>query len=182
MNNRLRSNLKDALYSGGVFTSAASVGGMIFAASAALAQPPESHIGFRQQIEHSTAKCSTGAGPAVLVTINNIKSSSGTVRVQSYRGIKEEWLKKGKWINRIELPAEAGSMTVCMPIPVSGIYGIAVRHDINGNGKTEISQDGGAMSNNPSINIFNLGKPSYKKTRFQVGSGVQKISINMRYM
>ena len=182
MSNRLRHSLKHALPAGGVFASTAAVGGMIFAASTAVAQPADPTNGFRQKIAHSTAKCSTGAGPAVLVTINNIKSSSGTVRVQSYRGTKAEWLKKGKWINRIELPAKAGSMTVCMPIPVSGTYGIAVRHDINGNGKTEISKDGGAMSNNPSINIFNLGKPSYKKTRFQVGSGVQKISINMRYM
>ena len=29
------------------------------------------------------------------------------------------------------------------------------------------------MSNNPSINIFNLGKPSYKKTGFDVGNGVE---------
>jgi len=182
MNNRLRHSLKHALPTGGALASAAAVGGMLFAASAAWAQPAEPNSGFRQEIAHSTAKCLGGSGPAVLVTINNVKSSSGTVRVQSYRGIKQEWLKKGKWINRIELPAKAGSMTVCMPIPISGTYGIAVRHDVNGNGKTEISKDGGAMSNNPSINIFNLGKPSYKKTRFQVGSSVQKISINMRYM
>ena len=43
-------------------------------------------------------------------------------------------------------------------------------------------EDGGAMSNNPSINIFNLGKPSYRKTAFEVGEGVTSIRINMRYM
>ena len=68
-----------------------------------------------------------------------------------------------------------------MPLPASGTYGIAVRHDVNGNGKTDLRADGGAMSNNPSLNIFNLGKPSYKKTRFDAGSGVTSLSIRMRY-
>jgi uncharacterized protein (DUF2141 family) len=38
------------------------------------------------------------------------------------------------------------------------------------------------MSNNPSINVFNLGKPSYKKTAFSVGEGVSSITVTMRYM
>jgi uncharacterized protein (DUF2141 family) len=57
-----------------------------------------------------------------------------------------------------------------------------VRHDVNGNGHTDLTQDGGGMSNNPSINIFNLGKPSYKKTAISVGNGVKSIRIQMRYM
>ena len=73
-------------------------------------------------------------------------------------------------------------MVFCMPVPRAGIYGIAVRHDVNGNGSTDITSDGGAMSNNPSINIFNLGKPSYRKTAFEIGEGVTSIRINMRYM
>lgn len=72
-------------------------------------------------------------------------------------------------------------MTFCVPVPETGTYGIAVRHDANGNGDTDISADGGAMSNNPSINIFNLGKPSYKKTAISIGPGVKSISVRMRY-
>ena len=137
---------------------------------------------YRQKITNDMRKCAPGAGPAVRVTITGVKSSAGKVRVQSYRGTKADWLEKGKWINRIELPARAGNMTVCMPLPASGTYGIAVRHDANGNGKTDLSQDGGGMSNNPSINIFNLGKPSYKKTAFSVNGGVERIAIQMKYM
>ncbi|WP_284123988.1 DUF2141 domain-containing protein [Parerythrobacter aestuarii] len=136
---------------------------------------------YRQKISNDMSKCSGGAGPAVKVTVSGIKSSSGTIRVQSYRGTKEDWLEKGKWIYRMEAPARAGTMSFCMPVPTAGTYGIAVRHDANGNGKTDLRSDGGAMSNNPSINIWNLGKPSYKKTAFSVGSGVTSISINMRY-
>ncbi len=115
------------------------------------------------------------------VTITDIKETRGTIRVQSYRGTKADWLESGRWIYRMEAPARAGSMTFCMPVPSPGVYAIAARHDVNGNGDTDIFADGGAMSNNPSINIFNLGKPSYKKTAFRVGSGVEPISIRMRY-
>ena len=155
-----------------------------FAATAAIAAgtlTAPAAAQYRQKITENPAKCAAGAGPAVRVTITGIKESSGTIRVQSYRGTKEDWLEKGRWINRMEAPARAGTMTFCMPVPRPGTYGIAVRHDINGNGETDIFSDGGAMSNNPSINIFNLGKPSYKKTAFNVGSGVESISIRMRY-
>ncbi len=135
---------------------------------------------FKQKISNDPAKC-RGSNPSVVVTLTGIKSSSGTIRVQSYRGIKSDWLEKGRWLSRIQTKANAGTMTFCVPVPSSGTYAIAVRHDINGNGSTDIFSDGGGMSNNPSINIFNLGKPSYKKTAFEVGDGAKSISIRMRY-
>lgn len=145
-------------------------------AAPAMAQDPD-----RQTIANNMARCGNGAGPAVEVTVTGIRSSKGMVRVQSYRATAAEWLEKGQWINRIEVPARAGAMTFCVPLPEPGTYGIAVRHDINGNGKTDLREDGGGMSNNPAINIFNLGKPSYKKTALSVGDGVKPIAITMRY-
>ena len=131
-------------------------------------------------ISNDLSQCKSG--PSTLVRISGVKASTGKIRVQSYRGTSADWLEKGRWLARIEVPARAGSMTVCVPLPEAGVYGIAVRHDVNGNGKTDISRDGGGMSNNPSINIFNLGKPSYKKTAFSVGDAPKKISITMKYM
>ena len=155
--------------------------GLAALALTALAAPAPAEAQYRQKISNNPAKCAAGAGPAVRVTVTDIRESTGTMRVQSYRGTKEDWLEKGKWIYRMEAPAKAGSMTFCMPLPRPGTYAIAVRHDVNGNGDTDIFADGGAMSNNPSINIWNLGKQSYKKTRFDVGPGVESISIRMRY-
>lgn len=136
---------------------------------------------YRNIISNNMRSCAPGAGPAVRVTINGVKNASGKVRVQVYNGTRSDWLESGRWLNRIELPARQGRMTVCMPVPSSGPYAIAVRHDVNGNGSTDIRTDGGAMSNDPSINIFNLGKPGVEKTRFNVGSGVESISITMKY-
>ena len=152
------------------------------ALSTALLIAPLTAVSAGQTVSNNMSQCRSGNGPAVLVNVSGIKESSGKLRVQSYRGTKEEWLKSGAWLHRIEVPAKAGSMTFCMPINNAGTYGIAIRHDVNGNGKTDISSDGGGMSNNPSINIFNLGKPSYKKTAFSVGNGVKSINITMKYM
>jgi len=149
--------------------------------AAALAVPASAQLKYREKITHNAAACNGTKGSAVWITINGIRESRGTLRIQSYRGIEAEWLKKGRWLNRIELPARAGQMNVCMPVPGSGSYAIAIRHDVNGNGETDLREDGGGMSNNPSINIFNLGKPNYKKTAFVVDDGVKPITINMRY-
>jgi uncharacterized protein (DUF2141 family) len=157
----------------GAVPAALAVAGLCGFASPAQAQ-------YRQEIGNDPAQCRSG--PAVNVTVTGIKSSAGTVRVQLYRGTKQDWLATGRWLNRIEVPARAGSMTFCLPAPAAGSYGVAVRHDVNNNGKTDLSQDGGGMSNNPSINIFNLGKPSYTKTVFQIGDQPTSISIRMRYM
>lgn len=136
---------------------------------------------YRSTIANDMRLCAPGAGAAVRVTVRGIKSATGKIRLQSYRATKEDWLAKGKWIHRIEQPAQKGTMTFCMPVPGPGEYAIAARHDANGNSKTDISQDGGAMSNNPSINIFNLGKPDIDKTRFTVGDGVERMTITMLY-
>jgi uncharacterized protein (DUF2141 family) len=145
---------------------------------AALAVPAQAQ--YREAISNDPAHC-RGEGPAVTVTVTGIKPSTGRMRVQLYRATRADWLEKGRWIHRIEAPARAGSMTFCMPTPAAGSFGIAVRHDVNGNGETDLTQDGGGVSNNPSINLFNLGKPSYDKAAFQV-NGVRSITINMRYM
>lgn len=159
-----------------------ALGGSLAFALTGLALAAPAQAQYRQKIANDLGNCNGASGAAVNVTVTGIEKSSGTVRVQSYRGTKSDWLEKGKWIYRIEAPARAGTMRFCMPLPGAGTYGIAVRHDVNGNGKSDITSDGGAMSNNPSINIFNLGKPSYKKTAFTVGNRVESITIAMRYM
>lgn len=150
-------------------------------AVAAVALTAPAAAQFRNRVANDPAQCRAGAGPAVNVRIGGITPAKGTLRVQLYRGIEADWLKSGRWLNRIEVPVRGGSTTVCMPVPAAGTYAIAVRHDVNGNGKTDIRADGGGMSNNPSISILNLGKPSYKQTAFAVGDGVKSISIQMRY-
>lgn len=137
---------------------------------------------YRNEIRNDPGRCGAGADSALKVTVDGVKASQGKLRIQAYRATASDWLVKGKWLSRIEVPAKAGTMSFCLPVPVSGTYGVAVRHDLNGNGDTDIMADGGGMSNNPSINVFNLGKPSYTKVGVPVGDGVKSIRIQMRYM
>ena len=139
------------------------------------------HAQYRETISNDMRQCAPGRGPAVRVTVRGIKSSTGKIRLQSYRATKADWLAKGKWINRIEVPARKGAMTFCVPVPGPGSYAIAARHDANDNNETDITADGGAMSNNPSINIFNLGRPGIDKTRFDISDEVKRMSITMLY-
>jgi len=96
-----------------------------------------------QVINNDMSRCAAGKGPAVLVNVRGVKESAGKIRVQSYPATGSAWLSKGRWLNRLESRASAGTMSFCVPVPSEGRYGIAVRHDRNGNGKTDISSDGG---------------------------------------
>ncbi|MGE4410530.1 MAG: DUF2141 domain-containing protein [Sphingobium sp.] len=137
-----------------------------------------------QVISNDMGQCYSTSGPAVLIELRGFKTSGGTIRVQSYRANKAEWLEKGRWLSRIELDAKPvnGVMRVCVPVPSAGSYGIAVRHDINGNGKTDIWKDGGGFSNNPKANLFNLGKPPVDKVAINVGRHPISIAIRLQYM
>ncbi len=149
----------------------------LFAVAPALAHGAE--------IGNDLSRCAASAkGPAVLVDVRGFAAATGKVRVQSYPATRGAWLAKGAWLNRIDVPVRAsnGAMRFCMPVPEAGKYGIAVRHDRDGNGKTDISRDGGGFSNNPAISIFNLGKPGVEKAAFYAGAGVTKITINLKYM
>ena len=156
--------------------------GLMSVAAMIAAVPAMAH---GQEIGNDLDRCATsGKGPAVLVDVRGFAAATGKVRVQSYPGTKSAWLTKGEWLNRIDMPVRPanGAMRFCVPVPQPGKYGIAVRHDRDGNGKTDISRDGGGFSNNPSISIFNLGKPGVEKAAFYAGPGVTKITINLKYM
>jgi uncharacterized protein (DUF2141 family) len=133
-------------------------------------------------ISNDMSKCGAGAGPAIQVNVRGLKGLTGKVRVQNYPATSSAWLAKGKWLHRMEAKASASALNFCVPLSASGKYAIAVRHDKNGNGKTDLSTDGGGFSNNPSISILNLGKPSVNKVAFSAGPGVTTITVNMKYM
>ena len=138
-----------------------------------------------QAIGNDLDRCGASApGPALLIDVRGFAAPTGKVRIQSYPATKSAWLAKGAWINRIDAPVRPsnGGMRFCMPVPEPGRYGVAVRHDRDGDGKTDFRRDGGGFSNNPSISIFNLGKPSVDKSAVRVGPGVTRITINLKYM
>lgn len=131
----------------------------------------------------SAAQACAEVGPAILVSISGFKSRADTVRVQSYGGEPARWFDKGTYIKRIELPAAQADL-VCLPVPRPGTYAVSVRHDANGNGKSDRA-DGGGMSGNPDVSLFDLmlkRKPAPDKVQVRVGSGLTQVQIVMNYI
>jgi uncharacterized protein (DUF2141 family) len=126
------------------------------------------------------ASCRAGShDPAVLVNVTGFKARAGRVRVQLYGANPNDFLAKGKKLRRIDLPVTRnGPMRVCVSVPRSGRYAIAVRHDIKANGSDW--GDGGGFSNNPKISLLNP-KPKHSQVAIAVGNGVKPVNVVLNY-
>ena len=125
--------------------------------------------------------CRAGsAEAAVLVRVEAFKARTGTLRVQIYGDDPEDFLAKGKKLKRIDLPvARSGPMHVCVALPEPGNYAVAVRHDVDGSGKSGWN-DGGGFSRNPRISLTSL-KPHFKDVVIHVGNSVQPVDVVLNY-
>lgn len=155
---------------------AALVAGVVFAPGAAAAAIVGPHA----------AECAGNAGkPAMLVRVLGLKSRTGVVRVQSYGGNPQHYFDKGTYLERIEVPTPAaGSVDVCMPVPRPGTYAISIRHDVNGSGKSDMS-DGGGFSGNPEVSLMDVvfkRRPSPIQVEVKVPAGVTKVPVVLNYI
>ncbi len=130
------------------------------------------------------AQCQAGQGPAILVHIVGLKNRAGTVRVRSFGGSPATWFNKNTKLGRTEIATPAsGTVDICMPVPRPGTYAVDIRHDVNGNGDTDMA-DGGGASGNPEISLFDVvfnRKPPPGKTGFQVSAGVTPVTVIVKY-
>lgn len=121
-----------------------------------------------------------GSAPALLVDVSGFKARSGELRVQLYGSNPADFLAKGKKLRRIDVPVtQSGPMRVCVAVPGPGTYAVAVRHDLDGNGKSGWS-DGGGFSRNPEISLFHL-RPKLGEVAINVGNGVKPIEVVLNY-
>lgn len=150
--------------------------GTALALVAMLAQPSVA-----QAIGQDAAACSgSGHGTALLVRIEGLKERSGLLRVSTYVASDADWLVKGRTVRRIDIVVPAtGEPEVCVALPKSGRYGVAVLHDRNGDHKVNIFKDGGGFSNNPK---FGWSKPDAKAVEFAAGPGLTTVDIRLKYL
>src|SRR3546814_12293539 len=66
-------------------------------------------------------------GPSTLVQISGVKASTGKIRVHSYRRTAADRLATGRCLARLDVPARAGTLNVCVPLPQAAAYGNPVR-------------------------------------------------------
>lgn len=155
------------------------VAAMIVGAGLALLAPAAAPA--QEIIGPDADACRPGAvGPAALVRVYGFKARTGNLRVQLYGDNPDEFLAKGRKLKRIDLPiTPEGDMNVCMSLPGVGTYGMAVRHDVDGNGKSGWN-DGGGFSGNPKISLTDL-KPSLDEVAFIAGDGVVVLDVVLNY-
>ena len=124
------------------------------------------------------AACARG-DTALLVRIGGFKATRGTLRVQVYGSNPADFLAKGKKLRRVDVPVSASRVDVCVDLPAPGNYAVAVRHDIDNNGKSGWN-DGGGFSRNPRISLVHL-KPSFNDVVIQVGHSVRTVDVTLNY-
>lgn len=126
------------------------------------------------------AACAAGR-PSLLVHVNGFKQPTGTLKLAVYGNNPSVYLKKEGRLRRIKVPVRGnGPMDVCIAVPRSGRYAVAVHHDLNANGDKD-RHDGGGYSNNPSVSLTNL-RPSFARTAVSVGRGTARVNVRLMYI
>jgi uncharacterized protein (DUF2141 family) len=137
------------------------------------------------QAAPATAQCAPGTQHPVLVKITGFKNRAGQVRVRLFGGAPSSYFDKKQALVRTEIAMpRSGVVTMCVAAPKPGVYAVDVRHDVNGNGKTDRA-DGGGTSGNPNIGLMDVifkRKPDPAITQFRVGNGATVVSIQLKYL
>jgi uncharacterized protein (DUF2141 family) len=124
--------------------------------------------------------CAAGK-PALLVHVNGLKQPTGTLKLAVYGNNPSVYLKKQGRLRRIKVPVHSrGPIDVCVAVPKSGRYAVAVHHDLNGNGDKD-RHDGGGYSNNPPVSLFNP-RPPFSRAAVSVGQRPARADVRLLYV
>jgi uncharacterized protein (DUF2141 family) len=116
----------------------------------------------------------------LVVTIDGLRSDKGDVRLGLFR--KEGWLDDARTVGHAVVKATL-STRIVMPNVPPGVYGIAVFHDENGNGKHDtnffgLPLEGYGFSRDAPIM---LGPPKFDDAMFEVTEQGGEQRFKMRY-
>ena len=126
------------------------------------------------------AVCAAGK-PSLLVRVNGLKQSTGTLKLSIYGSNPSVYLKKQGRLRRIKVAVHSrGPIDVCIAVPRSGRYAVAVHHDLNANGNKD-RHDGGGYSNNPRVSLMNM-RPAFARTAVDVGQSPAKVDVRLLYV
>jgi uncharacterized protein (DUF2141 family) len=116
----------------------------------------------------------------LVVTIDGLRSDKGDVRLGLFR--KEGWLDDARTVGHAVVKAAVPTRIVMPNVP-PGVYGIAVFHDENGNGKHDknffgLPLEGYGFSRDAPIM---LGPPKFDDAMFEVTEQGAELRFKMRY-
>lgn len=159
------------------FAKAAALAVALALAPAAVAAPAPSSPG---ALGPDAAACGARSrGAAILVSVEGLRARTGSIRLSLYANDEAAFLARGRSLRRVDVPVSgAGPISVCIAAPGPGRYAVAVRHDENGNGRTDLA-DGGGFSRNPPLSL--LSRPRLDEVAIDVARGVKRIDVRIVY-
>lgn len=120
--------------------------------------------------------------PEIRIILSNVRNDRGNIRLSLHSDNPDEWVgkKKGGKLIRFDVPAVAGHMEVCMPLPYGkGTYAVGMYHDENADGKYGFTSEGYGFSNNARAGMF--GPASHKAASFDANAPRTDLRIDIRY-
>lgn len=147
------------------------------AAAAGLAVPAEA-----APVGPFAGLCASGKS-AVLARVSGFKAPRGTLSIKLYASNPSTFLEKGRYLRKVEVPVRrSGPVDVCVPVPASGRYALAVRHEV---GAKKSRGDGGGFSGNPSVSLLDVAlsrKPKLDKVSFSVNGSTRVVPVVLNYL
>lgn len=115
----------------------------------------------------------------IRLTVTNV-SKKGLVKVELFG--EQNFMKKAGKLRRIRVPADEGSIKICINIPTPGEYAVVGYHDKDGNRKLKKAwnfkpKEPYGVSNNPKIESLRL--PKWSEAGFQVPMNGVDITLEL---
>lgn len=123
------------------------------------------------------------AGVNLLIAVTGVRNARGAISINLYPDAPDDFMKKGKWVERVRVPAQAGEVSACMPVPQSGRYAVSLFHDENndrrlGRNWIGIPSEGYGFSRDAPTP---LRLPHFEEAVITTGPGINRLRIKMRY-
>ena len=117
------------------------------------------------------------------ITVAGVRNARGTITINLYGDRDADFLKKGKRLSRIRVPAQMGEVVACMSVPTPGSYAISLYHDEDGSKKLSknflgLPKEGYGFSRDAPVS-YRL--PDLDEAVFTALPGDTRIRVTMRY-
>ena len=135
----------------------------------------------------ASAQQESCTGPAsstrLYVDVYDVRKAEGLIAVTLYADDSSKFLARRGSLYVGRVSAKAPETSVCIHLPKTGTYGIAVYHDANSNRSFDrtglgLPDEGYGFSNNPAVI---LGLPSFRSVRLSVPRTNMRTRIRLRY-
>lgn len=136
------------------------------------------------QAQGAPAGCSGAPSSTwISVIVEGVRSSSGLVAVTLYADDSRRFLAKNGSLHVARARSVAGTTRVCITVPQTGTYALAIYHDENGNQKFDrtgigFPAEGYGFSNNPSTLA---GLPAFSSVRLAIPRAGLVSRIRLKY-